>query len=114
MVHASQQVSARLAEAGSCRIGERLGCDACGAVVVVLDVRDEDVRLDCCGQPITVAAPIGCGTQTAPPTRAQAGLRTGRLYHDPQTRLVLRCIRAGSGSITVDGRAVSPQVQLVS
>ncbi|MGV0835124.1 hypothetical protein [Mycolicibacterium thermoresistibile] len=84
--------------------GTRLFSAVCDTSVVIIRPGGEDA-IECGGQPMVEgAAPETTGAPAAPHAD---GTVVGKRYEDADTGLEVLCVKAGAGSLSVAGRALT-------
>jgi hypothetical protein len=83
------------------KVGARLHSTTCSTEVVVVKAGDGEVDLRCGGAPVADSAPA---TTTAPDPEHSEGTLMGKRYTDDETGIELLVVKAGEGSLSVDGR----------
>jgi hypothetical protein len=87
------------------RPGQRLHSAVCDGEVVVVRAPSTPVSVGCGGVPLLDEGQSADGTAAVSPDPALGdGPLLGKRYADEELGLELLCIRAGSGTLTVDGR----------
>ena len=87
------------------KTGTRLKSAVCNTQVMVVAAPDADVDVRCGGHPlIEVAAAPPTGLAVSP--EAAKGTTLGKRYVGAEGKLELLCIKAGEGSLAVDGAAL--------
>jgi len=83
--------------------GSRWKSVVCNTEVVVVRPPKVAVSLECGGHPMTVS-----GSEVHPALALSAdhssGTHVGKRYYDEESGIELLCIKAGPGSLSVDGR----------
>lgn len=88
------------------KVGARLRSAACTAEVVVVKAPIGPVDLRCGGH--AMAEDAVAGTEALDSADADAGGTVlGKRYTDDESGIELLAVKAGDGSITVDGRALT-------
>jgi len=85
--------------------GSRWKSAVCDTEVVVVRPPKSPVSLECGGHPMVPASgekPAGLALSEA----HSAGSQMGKRYADDETGLEALCVKAGQGSLSVDGRAI--------
>jgi len=81
--------------------GTKLFSTVCDTQVMV--IRGSDAKVCCGGVPMADAAPADAGT---PDPAFAGGTQMGKRYVDAAGNLELLCVKAGAGSLSVDGAAL--------
>ena len=82
------------------KTGVRLKSAVCDAEVMVVAAPDEEIVLTCGGAPMSDAGDEAKGD--VDPAHAE-GVQIGKRYVDAEGILEVLCIKAGEGSLAVDG-----------
>ncbi|PBC47560.1 hypothetical protein [Rhodococcus sp. ACPA1] len=85
--------------------GTKLRSTVCNTTVVIVRPAGELV-IECGGQPMVDAADPADGTGQ-PAAGLADGTQVGKRYEDQSTGLEVLCVKAGVGSLTVDGRPLT-------
>ena len=85
------------------QVGERLGSTTCTTEVIVVRPPAREVDLTCGGRPMVAAPAERDGTE---PDGGEQSL-LGKRYQHSDSGLELLCTKAGSGTLRVDGEALS-------
>jgi hypothetical protein len=83
------------------RCGETWGIPG-GVTVLVLRAPDRYADLRHNSERLVLAKPIPCSALASPSGEEQ--LQAGMSYSDARSGLVVRCVRSGSGQLSIDGR----------
>jgi hypothetical protein len=87
------------------RPGQKLQSTVCDAQVIVVKAPADDVDLGCGGAPLIADGGQADAAATLDPSLGDGPL-LGKRYADDDLGLELLCTRAGTGALTVDGRAL--------
>jgi hypothetical protein len=87
------------------RPGQRLHSAVCDAQVVVVRAPSDAVDVGCGGAPLLEDGQEADAAATLDPSLGDGPL-LGKRYADDDLGLELLCTRAGTGALTVDGRAL--------
>lgn len=85
------------------RTGGRLKSLACDTEVIVIRAPADDVEVTCGGAPMT---PDANGERTGLDGALAEGSLLGKRYVDEGGTIELLCVRAGKGSLRLDGAAL--------
>jgi hypothetical protein len=87
------------------RVGCRLRSTVCAGEVVVVRSHAEDLVVNCGGYPMIEgnSGQEADGDKLRPRDGQDGGLILGKRYRLPGSDLELLCVRAGAGSLSVDG-----------
>jgi hypothetical protein len=88
------------------RPGLKLRSAVCDAEVVVVKAPADPVELACGGAPLVETRDEPASSATLDPMLGDGPL-LGKRYADEELGLELLCTRAGTGALTVDGRALA-------
>jgi hypothetical protein len=83
------------------KAGTRLKSGVCDAEVMVVKPGNGDVALTCGGAPMS-ATP----ERTAPDPELMGGCQIGKRYVNKDQSLEVLCVKAGKGSLAVNGEAL--------
>jgi hypothetical protein len=83
-------------------LGTRLRSSVCSTEMIVVKAADHQVQVSCGGAPMLEAGSAGGLTGDPDPTYAQ-GTHLGKRYFHRSSGLELLCVKAGRGSLSVDG-----------
>ena len=87
------------------RPGQKLHSAVCDAQVVVVKAPAGEVELGCGGAPLLDDGQEADGAAALDASLGEAPL-LGKRYADEELGVELLCTRAGTGALTVDGRAL--------
>mgnify|MGYP007039568259 CR=1 FL=1 len=85
------------------RAGQRLRSTVCDAQVIVVRAPSGPADLGCGGAPLVPDGTEADGAATLDPALAD-GPVLGKRYADEEVGVELLCTKAGTGTLTVDGR----------
>lgn len=85
-------------------VGNRLCSTVCDTEIIVVRGPSGLVELGCGGHPMTANSVRALGS---PEPGADGGTVLGKRYVDEQTGLEVLCTKPGTGSLAVDGRALT-------
>lgn len=85
--------------------GSRWKSAVCDTEVVVVRPPKTQVTLECGGHPMVANSEAKPEGLTLSPERS-AGSSMGKRFSDEETGLEVLCVKAGAGSISIDGREI--------
>ena len=83
------------------KAGSRLKSAVCDAEVMIVKPGAGDVALTCGGAPMSAT-----GEKTAPKGELTGGCQMGKRYVNKDQSLEVLCVKAGKGSLAVNGEAL--------
>jgi len=86
------------------KVGARLKSNVCDTEVMIIACADTSVRISCGGQPM-LDATAAKTNDTLDPAHA-AGTLLGKRYVNTAGKIELLCVKAGKGSLAVNGEAL--------
>jgi hypothetical protein len=91
------------------QVGTTLVCPQCNLAVVIVESGHANEAAMTCHTTMKPARPMRCWRQY--PRPAGAAMVAGALYTDELSGLTVRCTRAGSGAVSLAGRALTCSVR---
>jgi hypothetical protein len=89
--------------------GVRLASAVCSTEVIVVQVSDPAAVIECGGAPMVVAGtPLPCSA--TPQSGPAGGSRIGKRYGGPTAAVEVLCVKAGAGTLAVNGVALEQRI----